>query len=226
MMGSSAGRHGRTAGFFSCFDCTDQSSLEIKIRPSKRDELVHKALQAFYHNGFHATGMDSLVAETGISKTSMYKHFRSKEDLILAVLSLRDEVFQNRVCRRIEELADTPRDQLIAMFDELQEWFEDPDFRGCMFIKASSEYQDREYPIHKQSAEHKRMLETHIAGLAKAAGLAQPEQLALAVAAVGRSGNRHSPPETYRKPGTGCQAGSTGARISARKQSVTQHGFN
>lgn len=148
------------------------------MRPSKRDELVHKALQAFYRNGFHATGMDALVAETGISKTSMYKHFRSKEDLILAVLRLRDEVFRNRVYRRIEELADTPRDQLIAMFDELQEWFDDPDFRGCMFIKASSEYQDRDHPIHKQSAEHKRMLETHFAGLARAAGLAQPEQLA------------------------------------------------
>jgi AcrR family transcriptional regulator len=148
------------------------------MRPSKRDELVHKALQTFYRNGFHATGMDTLVAETGISKTSMYKHFRSKEDLILAVLRLRDEVFRNRVYRRIEELADTPRDQLIAMFDELQEWFDDPDFRGCMFIKASSEYQDRDHPIHKQSAEHKRMLETHFTNLAKAAGLAQPEQLA------------------------------------------------
>ena len=148
------------------------------MRPSKRDELVHKALQAFYRNGFHATGMDMLVAETGISKTSMYKHFRSKEDLILAVLRLRDEIFRNRVYRRIEELADNPRDQLIAMYDELQEWFDDPDFRGCMFIKASSEYQDRDHPIHKQSADHKRMLETHFTKLAKAAGLARPELLA------------------------------------------------
>ena len=73
---------------------------------SKRDELVRKALKIFYKNGFIATGMDKVVAETGISKTSMYNHFRTKEDLILAVLRLRDENFRNWLTRRIEELAD------------------------------------------------------------------------------------------------------------------------
>ena len=58
------------------------------MRPSKRDELVRKALGIFYRQGFHATGMDLLVAETGISKTTMFKHFRSKEELILAVLQI------------------------------------------------------------------------------------------------------------------------------------------
>ena len=48
------------------------------MRPNKRDELVRKALQVFYRDGFHATGMDKLVVETGVSKTSMYKHFRTK----------------------------------------------------------------------------------------------------------------------------------------------------
>jgi len=148
------------------------------MRPSKRDELVRKALQAFYRNGFHATGMDMLVAETGISKTSMYKHFRTKEDLILAVLRLRDEEFRNWLYRRMDALATTPRRQLIAMFDALAEWFEEPGYRGCMFIKASSEFQDVDHAIHKQSADHKRMLEEHIAALADKAGLAEPGALA------------------------------------------------
>ena len=148
------------------------------MRPTKRDELVQKALQAFYRNGFHATGMDMLVAETGISKTSMYKHFRTKEDLILAVLRLRDEHFRNWLYRRMEELADTPRQQLLAMFDALEEWFDEPGYKGCMFIKASSEYQEASHPIHKQSADHKRMLETHITELAEKAGLANPSSLA------------------------------------------------
>jgi len=86
------------------------------MRPTKRDELVAKALEVFYRNGFHATGMDMLVAESGISKTSMYKHFRTKEDLILASLRLRDENFRNWLFRRMEELADTPRGQLSALF--------------------------------------------------------------------------------------------------------------
>lgn len=145
------------------------------MRPSKRDELVQKALKSFYQNGFNATGMDKLVAETGISKTSMYKHFRTKEDLILAVLRLRDEQFRNWLYRRLEELADEPRGQLIAMFDALEEWFDEPGFKGCMFIKASSEFLDVSSPIHKQSADHKRMLEAHMTDLARQAGLRDPE---------------------------------------------------
>lgn len=148
------------------------------MRPTKRDELVQKALQAFYRNGFHATGMDKLVAETGISKTSMYKHFRTKEDLILAVLRLRDEYFRNWLYRRMDELADTPREQLIVMFDALEEWFDEPGYKGCMFIKASSEYQEASHPIHKQSADHKRMLESYITELAMKAKLEDPGALA------------------------------------------------
>ncbi len=148
------------------------------MRPTKRDELVQKALQTFYRNGFQATGMDMLVAESGISKTSMYKHFRTKEDLILAVLRLRDEQFRNWLYRRMEEKAGTPQQQLIAMFDALEEWFDEPGYKGCMFIKASSEYQDASHPIHKQSADHKRMLESHITNLAEQAGMENPGALA------------------------------------------------
>ena len=148
------------------------------MRPTKRDELVQKALDAFYRNGFHATGMDMLVAETGISKTSMYKHFRTKDDLILAVLRLRDERFRNWLYRRMEELASSPKDQLIAMFDALGEWFEEKGFKGCMFVKASSEYQEPTNPIHMQSADHKRLVEQHFTQLAEDAGYQNARALA------------------------------------------------
>ncbi len=148
------------------------------MRPTKRDEVVQKALQTFYRNGFNATGMDMLVRESGISKTSMYKHFRTKEDLIIAVLRLRDENFRNWLYRRMEELGSTPREQLITMFDALEEWFSEPGYKGCMFIKASSEFQDATHPIHKQSADHKRMLEDHMIRLARQADLCEPELLA------------------------------------------------
>ncbi|WP_171211268.1 TetR/AcrR family transcriptional regulator [Ruegeria sp. HKCCA5426] len=148
------------------------------MRPNKRDELVRKALQVFYQDGFHATGMDKLVVETGVSKTSMYKHFRTKEELILAALRLRDENFRNWFLRRIEELADTPADQLIASFDALGEWFEEDGFRGCMFIKAGAEFQDKTHPIHVQAAEHKRLLLEYFTDLARRAGASAPEALA------------------------------------------------
>jgi len=148
------------------------------MRPNKRDELVQKALEIFYQNGFHATGMDLIAAETGVSKTSIYKHFRTKDDLILAVLRLRDEKFRNWLIRRMEELGQTPKKQLIAMFDALSEWYDEPKFRGCMFIKASGEYQEASHPIHAQSAEHKRLLFSYVETLAKKAGAKNPAELA------------------------------------------------
>lgn len=148
------------------------------MRPSKRDELVEKALKVFYRNGFHATGMDMLAVETGISKTSMYKYFRTKEDLILAVLRLRDDEFRSWLFRRMEELGTTPRGQLVAMFDGLREWFAEEGFRGCMFIKASAEYQEVGDPVYMQSAEHKRLLLAHIRSLADKAGARDPDTLA------------------------------------------------
>jgi len=145
---------------------------------SKRDELVQKALRAFYQSGFHAIGMDRLAKETGVSKTAIYKHFRTKEELILATLRLRDEQFRNWLLRRVEALAADPNGQLLAIFDALAEWFEKPEFKSCMFIKASSEYQDRAHPIHAASAEHKRLLAVDFTERAKKAGAKDPEALA------------------------------------------------
>jgi AcrR family transcriptional regulator len=145
---------------------------------SKRDELVQKALKIFYRDGFHATGMDRLVKETGISKTSMYKHFRTKDDLILATLRLRDEIFRNQLIRRIEELSSDPKDQLLALFTALDEWFKGSEFRGCMFINAAGEYPVRGTQIHDMTAEHKKLLHTYVTEIALRAGAKNPEELA------------------------------------------------
>ncbi|NMM44080.1 TetR family transcriptional regulator [Rhodospirillaceae bacterium KN72] len=147
------------------------------MRPSKRDELVQNALTIFYREGFHAAGMDLLSAETGISKTTMFKHFRSKEDLILAVLKLRDEQFRTWLFSRMEE-AETPKGQLLALFDALGEWFAEPEFRSCMFIKAASEYPDPAHPIHAQAAEHKRLLFGQVEKITAQAGADDPAALA------------------------------------------------
>lgn len=145
---------------------------------NKRSELIRKALLLFYRNGFHATGMDLVAKETGVSKTSIYKHFRTKEELILAVLRLRDEDFRNRLYRRMEELADTPKGQLLAMFDALGEWFREDNFKGCMFIKASAEFQERDDAINAQAYAHKRLLAHHFEALAEQAGMPDPRTTA------------------------------------------------
>ncbi|SDQ19427.1 TetR family transcriptional regulator [Pseudovibrio sp. Tun.PSC04-5.I4] len=146
--------------------------------PSKRDEIVQKAMETFYRNGFHATGMDMLVAESGISKTSMYKHFRTKDDLIVAALKLREEQFNDWAFQRIDELASDPRNKLLAFFDVLEEWFQQDSFKSCMFIKASSEYPESDHPIHRQTVEQRTILLSNILHLVRLAHLKEPEQLA------------------------------------------------
>lgn len=148
------------------------------MRPSKRNELVEKSLTIFYKNGFHATGMDMLASQTGISKTSMYKYFETKEDLILATLKLRDEKFLDWFFNRLEQLTTSPQEQLLAMFDVVGEWCSQPDFANCMFIKASSEYQNPDHPIHKQAADHKRQKLAKITEIAKQAKLKNAEKIA------------------------------------------------
>ncbi len=149
-----------------------------KMSASKRDELVQNAMKAFYHGGFHAVGMDRLAKETGVSKTAIYKHFRTKNDLILAVLRLRDEQFRNWLARRVEALASDPKEQVLAVFEALGEWFTEDGFKSCIFIKASSEFQQRDNPIHASAAEHKGLLLNYFRELTDRLGVADPEALA------------------------------------------------
>lgn len=157
------------------------------MRPSKRDELVDKALKVFESQGFHASGVDAVAAAAGVSKTSIYNHFRSKEALILAALRLKDERFESWLLARVEALADTPRGRLLAIFDALGEWFAREDFRGCTFIKAAAEYQEAADPIRLQAARHKRTILAHIEALAREADLPEAEGAAaqLAILAEG-----------------------------------------
>lgn len=148
------------------------------MRPSRRAELVETALDLFCREGFHATGIDRILADCGCAKMTLYNNFKSKEELILAALRLRDERFRNWFMRAVEKRAKTPRQRLLAVFDALAEWFRDASFNGCMFINASAEFKNADDPIHVAAAEHKRLLEAYLLDLAKAAGLKKPERVA------------------------------------------------
>lgn len=128
------------------------------MRPSRKDELLEKALKIFNRHGYTATGMDRLTAETGISKTTMYKYFGSKEDLILAVLKLRDERFYDWLFGLVDARTDKTVPTAVALFDALDTWFGSPDFNGCMFVKAAAEFLSPEDPIRLQAAHHKHRI--------------------------------------------------------------------
>jgi AcrR family transcriptional regulator len=145
---------------------------------TRRDHLIDTALELFCRDGFHATGIDKILAVSGVAKMTLYKHFKSKDELILAALRRRDERFRNWFMRAVERRAKAPRERLLATFDVLDEWFSGRDFSGCMFINASAEYGRHDDPIHTTSAEHKRLVLAYVRELATAAGADEPEVLA------------------------------------------------
>jgi len=126
----------------------------------RREHLLKTALSLFNKYGFHATGIDKVQAVSGVSKTTMYKYFKSKEELIQAVLEMRHEQFELWLAVRVNEISSEsypahPHAKLYAIFDALTEWFHSDTFFGCNFINASGEYSDIHHPIHNYSREHK-----------------------------------------------------------------------
>lgn len=155
---------------------------------SRRDHLIDTALRLFYTGGFTATGIDKILAEAGVAKMTLYKHFRSKDDLILAVLQRRDEQFRGWLTGEMEKASKEPEERLLAMFDALGTWFEGRAFKGlgfsgCAFINASSEFAEQSHPAHRAAAEHKLRIVEYLERLCAQAGAKDPgalaEQLAL-----------------------------------------------
>jgi AcrR family transcriptional regulator len=145
--------------------------------PSKRDLIVDVALKLFYRQGFNATGVDRIISEAGVSKKTLYSHFRTKDELILATLRKRDELFRNNMMRETERRASDPREKLFAVFDFLTDWFHEKEFSGCMFINAAAEFADHANPNHVVSAEHKRLVADYLSQQAKEAGARDPAAL-------------------------------------------------
>lgn len=152
----------------------------IRTQPKNaRGRLIEKAIDLFYRLGFNAVGLDQIIAETGVTKTTFYKHFESKEALIIAAIQQRDAWELEAWNRAIKKIAgDDPRAQLLALFDVMDIWFNDPDFGGCIFINAAAEFPNPNEPAHQAAAKHKTMLRDHYHALAKKAGAKDPDTFA------------------------------------------------
>ena len=145
---------------------------------SKREELIDTACRLFYENGIHATGIDRILAEAGVSKMTLYKHFKSKEELVLAAVRRQDEVFRNDFMKELERRATAPAERLLAIFDVMEDWLKRPGFHGCPFINAAAEYGEPESPIRQACAEHNRLVRGYLRDLTIAAGVPEPTELA------------------------------------------------
>ncbi|WP_461519559.1 TetR/AcrR family transcriptional regulator, partial [Porticoccus sp.] len=106
----------------------------------RRQHLIDTAHRLFNEHGYHATGIDWILAESGVSKATLYKHFRSKEELILAVLQQRHAYFMTLLEEAVAKARKNGQQPVLVIFDVLDAWFESEGFFGCNFIKASAEY--------------------------------------------------------------------------------------
>jgi len=137
------------------------------------------AYDLFSRRGVRAVGVDSIIAEAGVAKMTFYRHFPSKDDLVLAFLDRREQLWtkawlESAVARR----AVAPRERLLAIFDVFDEWFHQSDFEGCSFINVLLETYEPDHPVREASVAYLANIRVFLRGLAKAAGAARPDDLA------------------------------------------------
>jgi AcrR family transcriptional regulator len=144
---------------------------------SKRQEIVRTAFERFYDGGFHATGVDAVMADSGISKRTLYKYFPSKEDLIEATLEFYSEGIVRELFDPVMSLSDEPRAQIMAFFEIRKAMMDKEPTRGCLGIKASQEYVGRHAGIAAHGERAARRVEQSFVELCERADFDRPKEL-------------------------------------------------
>ncbi|MCL4265008.1 MAG: TetR/AcrR family transcriptional regulator [Anaerolineae bacterium] len=152
----------------------------MKIEASPKDKLFQTAARLFYQHGYRAIGVDTIASESGIGKMTLYRHYPSKDDLIVAYLRDSNEVFWNNF-EQITKNAPTPREKLLAFFGALQDYVVTPACYGCPFLNVATEYPETDYAGHQVAIEHKQTVRARFDQLAREAGARQPQALANAL---------------------------------------------
>lgn len=144
-----------------------------------RDRIIKVAHDLFYRHGFHAVGLDAILAAVGVTKTTFYNHFGTKEELVGAALQWHDRWWQDTFREMLKRHGgDTPRGQLLAVFDALAELLEQDEYNGCFFVNVAVQFPAPHDPAHQAAAAHKGAMENIIRELAGYAGADDPAAFA------------------------------------------------
>ena len=144
-----------------------------------RDRIVDTAYDLFSRHGVRAVGVDRIVAESGVAKMSLYRHFPSKDALVLTFLQEREQRWTNEWLRaEAERRGKTPAERLLAIFDVFSDWFAEEGFEGCSFINVLLEFDDREHEVRIATVRHLSTIRGFLRGLAAEAGAEDPDALA------------------------------------------------
>jgi AcrR family transcriptional regulator len=146
---------------------------------STRERILDASYDLFSRQGVQAVGIDAIITRSGVARQTLYRHFDSKQDLVLAFLERREERWtmewlQGEVKRR----ATDPRERLLAIFDVFDGWFRRDDFEGCSFINVMLEMADPADPIHRAGIAYLAGIRNFLEGLAREAGITDADAFA------------------------------------------------
>jgi AcrR family transcriptional regulator len=154
------------------------------VGESARDRLLTAASQLFQAAGIQATGVDSLIAAAGVAKATFYRHFPSKDDLVIAWLNDPRTRWLDEVRARAEaDGADAP-EVIPRLFEALANWMEREDYRGCPYLNTAIEIREPTHPARKAVVAYLQEVEDYLFGLVEAAGYREPRILAAELQAL------------------------------------------
>jgi AcrR family transcriptional regulator len=140
-----------------------------------RQRIVDTAYQLFAHRGIRDVGVNELINRAGVAKATFYRHFSSKDDLVLAFLDQRDRVWTvDMIVADARRRGRTPIEQLLAIFDVFGDWFRRDDFEACSFINILLEM-GAKHPLGQASIDYLARIRGHVQQLAEEAGLRDTE---------------------------------------------------
>lgn len=142
-----------------------------------RSRLLATASRLFYSEGLHSVGIDRIVSEASVTRATLYRHFPSKDDLVVAYLSEADRVIRAQVeVARTQE--DSPDDAVRAVARSIADGIRSAGFRGCAFLNAAAEYPDPGHPAHQAVVGHRQWFLRTVTELMAQTGRADPEPAA------------------------------------------------
>jgi AcrR family transcriptional regulator len=153
--------------------------LELRPNIPARERILETAYDLFSRRGIRGVGVDEVIERAAVAKATLYRHFSSKDELVIAFLERREEVWtRGRVEAGARERGRTPEEQLLAIFDVFDDWFHEDGFDGCSFINVLLEIADPGHPIARATVGHLENIRDILRTLATEAGLRDPDGFA------------------------------------------------
>lgn len=149
-----------------------------ETRTSAREIILQTAADLFFRDGFRAVGIDTIIKQADIAKMTLYRHFPSKDHLIVAYLQDTNNKFWAWFDESTRRAEGDPMSQLIAFFEALEKLVTTPQCYGCPFLNAVVDFPESGHPGHQVAVEHKQAVRARFRDLARQAGTESPDILA------------------------------------------------